>query len=142
MTLLDSMFRLSVRTRRLGLRWLREELKSLRVEVPFTACCLNELIRQADALAIGTDRRNDQNYVQRFRMQLLQEARFVQRWTGSDENVSTDGSESVQSLVRIARKHALPRPWKVTEPPVVEYRRTRPTQWDWTSEVYSQQVAA
>jgi hypothetical protein len=67
--------------------------------------------------------------------QLAVRARFVQRWTGSDETIAEQDEKSVQALVRIARKYALPRRWKLSEPVVVEYRRTRPSYWHWAGEV-------
>jgi hypothetical protein len=48
--------------------------------------------------------------------------------------------ETLQALVRIARKYALPRRWKLSEPVVVEYRRTRPSDWHWTDDLDSDAV--
>src|SRR3569833_1143625 len=40
-------------------------------------------------------------------------------------------------LVRIARKYALPRRWKLSDPVVVEYRRKQPSYLQWTDDIDS-----
>ena len=118
-----------------GLRWLREELDALHVNIPLTDGCLNELVRNADEAARSAGTNKGQTYVERLRHELAARASFIQRWTGSDENLSLRDEESLQSLVRIARRYALPRRWKLSEPVVVEYRRTRPSYWQWTDDI-------
>ena len=64
-------------------------------------------------------------------------ANFIQRWTGSDEKMTLQDEETLQELVRIARKYALPRRWKLSDPVVVEYRRKRPSYFQWTDDIDS-----
>jgi hypothetical protein len=131
----DSIVRMFILALGTGLHWLREELDAVHVSIPFTDGCLGELVRDADQAArhVGTDK--EQSYVQRLREELAVRASFIQRWTGSDENLSARDEESLQALVRIARKYALPRRWKLSEPVVVEYRRTRPSYLQWTDDI-------
>jgi hypothetical protein len=132
---LDSIIRWVVLALGTGLRWLREELDALHVNIPLTDGCLSELVRNADDAARHAGTNKGQSYVERLRHELAARASFIQRWTGSDENLSQRDEESLQSLVRIARKYALPRRWKLSEPVVVEYRRTRPSYWQWTDDI-------
>src|SRR6266702_6339885 len=124
---LDSIIRWVVLALGTGLRWLREELDALHVNIPLTDGCLSELVRDADMAATSVGTNKGQSYVERLRHELALRANFIQRWTGSDEHLSVRDGESLQSLVRIARKYALPRRWKLSDPVVVEYRRTRPS---------------
>jgi hypothetical protein len=132
---LDTIIRWVVLALGTGLRWLREELNAVHVSIPLTDSCLNEFVRDADEAARRGGTNKGQPYVERFRQELALRASFVQRWTGSDENLSLRDEESLQALVRIARKYALPRRWKLSEPVVVEYRRTRPSDWQWTDDI-------
>jgi hypothetical protein len=132
---LDYVVRWVVLTLGTGLRWLREELDKLHVNIPLTDGCLSELVRDADEAATRSGTNKGQTYVERLRRELAMRAGFIQRWTGSDENLSLRDEESLQALVRIARKYALPRRWKLSEPVVVEYRRTRPSYWQWTDDI-------
>ncbi|MFL6602394.1 MAG: hypothetical protein ACJ8R9_13805 [Steroidobacteraceae bacterium] len=132
---LDSIIRWVVLALGTGLRWLREELDTLHVNIPLTDSCLTELLRDADQAARRTGTNKGQSYVERLRRELALRASFIQRWTGSDENLSLRDEESLQALVRIARKYALPRRWKLSEPVVVEYRRMRPSDWHWTDDI-------
>jgi hypothetical protein len=134
---LDSIVRMFVLGQGTGVRWLRGELNSLQVRIPLTDGCLGELVRQADeAVRPG----KEGTYVERLRRELAAYASFVQRWTGSDEKLSLQDEESLQALVRIAHKYALPRRWKLSEPVVVEYRRKRPSYWQWTNDMDSDAV--
>ena len=138
---LDSIVRLILRVQGTGLRWLREELDSANVRIRLTDGCLEELVRNADQAVVrsGTDPR--QSYVERFRKELATRAKFIQRWTGSDEKMTLQDEETLQELVRIARAYALPRRWKLSDPVVVEYRRKRPSYLQWTDELDSDVVA-
>lgn len=140
MKLLDSLVRVFVLTQGTGLRWLREELAALKIGIPMTDGCLAELVRAADEAASAVSESRPR-YVEELRRQLVLQARFIQRWTGSDEAIAEKGEPTAQALVRIARKYALPRRWKLSEPVVVEYRRTRPSYWNWTSEMDSEALA-
>ncbi|HUI59513.1 MAG TPA: hypothetical protein VLX90_04790 [Steroidobacteraceae bacterium] len=135
MKLIDSVARVMVRAQGSGPRWLRQELDTLRVRIPLTDGCLAEFAREADEAAAGADCAGSAPYVERLRQQLADSARFIQRWTGSDEAISA--GEAEQAHVRIARQYALPRPWKLSEPVAVEYPRTRPSYWHWTDDLES-----
>jgi len=135
---LDSIVRMFILGQGTGVRWLREELNSLQVSIPLTDGCLDELVREADQAAKRAGREG--TYVERLRRELAFRASFVQRWTGSDEKLWLQDEESLQALVRIARKYALPRRWKLSEPVVVEYRRLRPSYWQWTNDMDSDAV--
>ena len=132
---LDSIVRLGVLAQGTGLRWLREELDAVHVTIPLTEGCLGELVRDADEAARLPGLNSGHSYVERFRRELAIRAGFIQRWTGSDEKLSQPDAESLQSLVRIAHKYALPRRWKLSEPVVIEYRRRRPSYWQWTDDI-------
>jgi hypothetical protein len=123
-----------------GLRWLREELGAARVSIPLTDGCLSELVRDADEAARRSSTDKERSYVEQLRKELAGRASFIQRWTGSDEKMTLQNEESLQALVRIARKYALPRRWKLSEPVVVEYRRTRPSYLQWTRDIDSDAV--
>jgi hypothetical protein len=132
---LDSSTRMIVLMQGKGLRWLRDELEALQVRIPLTEGCLRELFRAADAVARQPGGGEGPSYVQRLRKQLAACARFVHHWTDSDDRITAlhDG-ESLQELVRIARSYSLPRPWKLSEPIVVEYRRMNPSYLKWASD--------
>jgi hypothetical protein len=137
---LDSIVRLVLLAQGTGLRWLREELDAAHVSIPLTDGCLSELVRDADDAARRAGSDKERSYVEQLRKELVVRASFIQRWTGSDENMTLQDEESLQALVRIARKYALPRRWKLSEPVVVEYRRMRPSDWHWTDDLDSDAV--
>jgi hypothetical protein len=132
---IDSSTRMLVMARGKALEWLREELRTLEVRIPLTEGCLRELVKEADRTAIQTAGASTQSYVERLRQQLSRCAQFVQRWTGSDDRIGAHTEEGLQSLVRIARSYSLPRPWKLSDPIVVEYRRMVPSYWKWASDL-------
>jgi len=134
MKLIDSVTRAMIRAQGSGPRWLRQELDSLGVTIPLTEGCLAEFAREADEVA-GQGAAGDGAYVERLREQIADSARFIQRWTGSDEDILAEESE--EAHVRIARQYALPRLWKLPEPVVVEYPRTRPSYLHWTDDLES-----
>jgi hypothetical protein len=136
MKLLDSGIRVFTLAQRTGVRWLREELAALNVKTPLTDGCVEELVRHADGAAwqaTGTES-GTSSYLSELRQQLRLRATFVQRWTGTDEKMPSDDA-SAQEFVRIARKYALPRPWKLSEPVAVESRRLRPSNWKWATAI-------
>jgi hypothetical protein len=137
---LDSIVRLVLLAQGTGLRWIREELDAAHVSIPLTDGCLSELVRDADETVRRSGSDNERSYVEQLRKEIVVRASFIQRWTGSDENMTLQDEESLQALVRIARKYALPRRWKLSEPVVVEYRRTRPSDWHWTDDIDSDAV--
>jgi hypothetical protein len=132
---LDTLIRMFVLVLGIGLRWLREELNALQVSIRLTDGCLTELLHDADAAVRSAGSNMEQSYVERLRRELALRASFIQRWTGSDEDLAARKEETLQALVRIARKYALPRRWKLSEPVVVEYRRTRPSYFQWTNDI-------
>src|SRR5438552_1445766 len=137
---LDSMVRWLLRTQGTGLRWLREELDAANVRIRLTDGCLEELVHNADQSARRAGAQPGASYVERFRKELALRANFMQRWTGSDEKMTLQDEETLQELVRIARKYALPRRWKLSEPVVVEYRRKQPSYFQWTDDIDSDAV--
>jgi hypothetical protein len=141
MKMLDPVVRVVVLAQGTGSRWLREELDVLQMKIPLTDGCLDEFVRDADAAVARSASSERRPYVESLRQQLGVRAKFIQQWTGSDDKILLDDAESLQSLVRIARKYALPRRWKLSEPVVVEYRRMRPSYWTWTDDVDSGAVA-
>jgi hypothetical protein len=134
MKLLDSGIRVFVLSQGTGIRWLREELNSLKVKIPLSDGCVQELVRVADSSAwrLYRDGAGDRSYLTYFRQELMRQAVFVSRWTTSDEKLAP-ADEMAAEFVRIARQYALPRPWKLTDPVAVESRRLRPTHWKWPS---------
>lgn len=136
---LDTIVRLVVLALGSGIRWLREELNAAHVSIPLTDGCLSEFVRDADDAVRRADS-GKERYVEQLRGQLAVRAHFIQCWTGSDEKLALRDEESLQALVRIARKYALPRRWKLSEPVVVEYRRTRPSDWHWTDDIQADAV--
>ena len=136
MKLLESGIRVFTLAQGTGVRWLREELSALNVKIPLTDGCLEEMLRDADSAAWEAVGAVDgsTSYLTELRQQLRSQATLVQRWTGTDEKVQS-GDAQAQAFVRIARKYALPRPWKLSDPVAVESRRLRPTNWKWATTI-------
>jgi len=106
-------------TRSRGSRWLREQLRDLGVTAPLSPSCMDELVMSADKAAeatLGTD----ETYAASLKRQLEARARFVHRWTTTDD--SLDQSDP-SDWVAIARKHLLPRSWTIVQTTVTESRR-------------------
>ncbi len=137
---LASIVRLVLMAQGTGLRWLREELDAAHVNIRLTDGCLDEFVRNADETVRRSGASEERSYVELLRKELAVRASFIQRWTGSDEKMTLQDEETLQALVRIARKYALPRRWKLSDPVVVEYRRTRPSYWQWTDDIDSEAV--
>jgi hypothetical protein len=141
MKLLESGIRVFTHAQGSGVRWLKEELAALSVKTPLTEGCLEELVRDADDAAwralTGTE---NGSYLAELRHQLREQATFVHQWTGTDDKIPAD-SANAQAFVRIARKYALPRPWKLSEPVAVESRRLRPANWKWATAIDARSVA-
>jgi hypothetical protein len=127
MTWLDSGIRALLLAQGTATRWLRDELNSLKVRVRLTDGCIEELAREADHAARRAGAaRDNASYMELLREQLIVQANWVRRWTTTDEKVPADDPVA-QAFVRIARKYALPRPWKLSEPVAVEVARLRPS---------------
>jgi hypothetical protein len=127
MTWLNSGIRVLLIAQGTAARWLRDELKSLKVRIRLTEGCIDELAREADRAARRAGGAHDgASYVELLREHLIVQANWVRRWTTTDEKVPAD-DPIAQAFVRIARKYALPRPWKLSEPVAVEVARRRPS---------------
>jgi hypothetical protein len=141
MKLLDSGIRVLTLVQGTGARWLKEELSSLSVKIPLTEGCLEEMVRDADgaawqAVAAAT---GETSYLTELRQQLRNQATFVQTWTGTDDKIAADDANA-QAFVRIARKYALPRPWKLSDPVAVESVRVRPSNWKWATAIEAMEM--
>ena len=140
MRLLETGIRAFTHAQGSAVRWLKEELASLSVKTPLSEGSLEELARAADSAAWSAlDASAGESYLAVLRQQLREQATLVQRWTGTDEKMGEE--PSVQAFVRIARKYALPRPWKLSDPVAVESRRLRPANWKWASAIDARSVA-
>ena len=130
MTWLNSGIRAFLLAQGTAARWLRDELDALKVRILLTDGCVEELAREADeaarrAVAAG----DDASYVELLRAHLIVQADWVRRWTTTDEKAPVDDPVA-QAFVRIARKYALPRPWKLSDPVAVAVTRPVPA-WVW-----------
>lgn len=141
MTWLDSGIRAFLLAQGTAARWLREELHSLRMQIRLTDGCIEELAREADQAARRGAQASGESasYVELLREQVIVQSNWVRRWTMTDEKVPADDPVA-QAFVRIARKYALPRPWKLSEPVAVEVARMQPS-WTWTAGFRPQQAA-
>ena len=106
-------------TRRRGLRWLRELLCEAGVTAPLSPGCLGEFVADAAKDAVA-NRSAGETYAASLRKQLQARARFIHRWTTSDDKL-TEPEWSRWS--DIARKHLLPRAWAIPESAVTESHR-------------------
>jgi hypothetical protein len=141
MKLLESGIRVFTHAQGTGVRWLKEELAALSVKTPLTEGCLEELARDADSAAwMALAATENGSYLTELRHQLREQATLVQLWTGTDDKIPADSADA-QAFVRIARKYALPRPWKLSEPVAVESRRLRPPNWKWATAIETRSVA-
>ena len=132
MTLLDYTMRCFVPSLGIGPRWLKEQLDAAGVKVHLSEGCVEELANDAEIAAwrAVTSRRGEAaTYLNRFREEVAARAAFVRQWTASDDKFDMT-EESNQALVRIARKYALPRPWKLSDPVASDWRRP-PLAWRW-----------
>ncbi len=132
MTWLNSGIRALLLAQGTAARWLREELDSLDVAIPLSDGCIEELAREADHAARRAISAGESgSYIELLREQIIVQANWVRRWTTTDEKAPGDDPVA-QAFVRIARKYALPRPWKLSEPVAVEVARMRPS-WTWAA---------
>jgi len=134
MRLLETGIRAFTHAQGTGVRWLKEELASLSVRTPLSEGSLEELAGAADSAAWAVlDASEGASYLAELRQQLRKQATLVQGWTGTDEKFGEE--PGIQAFVRIARKYALPRPWKLSDPVAVESRRLRPANWKWATAI-------
>ena len=144
MTWLDSGIRIFLLAQGTAARWLREEISALKVRIQLTDGCIEELAREADhgARRASAARHGGQgsgegvSYIELLREQIIVQADWVRRWTATDEKPPADDPVA-QAFVRIARKYALPRPWKLSEPVAVAVDRLRPS-WAWAAGLHPQ----
>lgn len=132
MKLLDYTVRMLVPNLGIGARWLKEQLDTAGVKVRLSDGCVEELANDAEMAAwrlVSNPHREPTTYLNLLREQIAQRAAFIRRWTDSDDKFDLT-EETVQALVRIARKYALPRPWKLSDPVASEWRRP-PLAWRW-----------
>lgn len=90
---------------------LKEQLTEEGVSVSLSPGCLEEFSSLAKVAAART-RQADEPDTSRLRREIVARAQFIRQWTNSDGNF--DLTESGE-LVSVARKYALPRPWRLLE---------------------------
>jgi hypothetical protein len=115
-------------------RMLEKALAAAGIRVRLCHGCLNELAQDADAVAwrLATSTPGTgKSYFALLQEQLAARAQFIWLWTESD--TSEFAAEGAATLVRIARKYALPRPWKLSEPPAPACREAHFSMWKWAS---------
>jgi len=125
-----------------GRRWLKEQLITRGVTVRLTDGCLNELLSDAHEASVRLLQQAQSarvGYIACLREHLADRAEFIRRWTRTDERFEDE--EGCGNLVKIARKYALPRPWKLSDPVATECERPRPAYWLWTAGRYSGEIA-
>ncbi len=88
---------------------LKEELTAEGVSVWLSSGCLAEFSSIAKVAAART-RQADEPYIPCLRREIVARAQFIRQWTNSDGDF--DLTESGE-LVSVARKYALPRPWRM-----------------------------
>jgi hypothetical protein len=112
---------------------LKEELDSRQVEVRITPAGLREFAMDAEAAAksSASSLQTHLPYARRLHEEISARADFLRTWTLSDDRISGDAFS--QRLAGLARKYALPRPWRVPEPVPVPARHPTPTYLRWTS---------
>ena len=117
--MIESLPRLLFPTQSRGLRWLKEQLRDLGVSAPLSPGCQREFVASA-AKAAPLARSVGETYAASLRKQLEARARFIHRWTTTDDKLTeTEWSEWAD----IARRHLLPRSWTIPQTTVSESRR-------------------
>jgi hypothetical protein len=136
MNLVESTIRFAIPALGVGSRWLREELRARAVSVRLTEACLKELLLDAYKAAKrqAADIGSSKSYRSCLRQQIDTRAEFLRVWTLSDDEIDADGPYS-NDLVRLARKYALPRPWRLSEPVASESLRRTPTYGHWANAI-------
>jgi hypothetical protein len=116
---IESLPRILFPTYSRGLRWLREQLRDLGVSAPLSPGCLRDFVASA-AKAAPPARSVGETYAASLRKQLEARARFIHRWTTTDDKLTeTEWSEWAD----IARRHLLPRSWTIPQTTVNESHR-------------------
>ena len=116
--MIESLPRLLFPTASRGARWLKEQLRDLGVSAPLSPGCMRDFVASA-AKAAPLARSVDETYAASLRKQLQARARFIHRWTTTDDKLTeTEWSEWAD----IARRHLLPRSWTIQQTTVSESR--------------------
>jgi hypothetical protein len=116
---IESLPRLLFPTQSRGLRWFKEQLHHLGVTAPLSPVCMRDFVASA-AKAAPMARSVGETYAASLRKQLEARARFIHRWTTTDDKLTeTEWSE----WVAIARRHLLPRSWTIPQTTVSESHR-------------------
>ena len=116
---IESLPRFMFPTHSRGMRWLREQLNDLGVSAPLSPGCMREFVASA-AKAAPPARSVGETYAASLRKQLEARARFIHRWTTTDDKLTeTEWSEWAD----IARRHLLPRSWTIPQTSVSESHR-------------------
>jgi hypothetical protein len=116
---IDSLPRFFFPTRRRGTRWLREQLRELGVTAPLSPRCLNDFVMSA-AQATMPEQSSTETYAASLRKQLEARARFVHRWTTTDDILT---QPEWSEWIAIARRHLLPRSWTIQQTTATESHR-------------------
>jgi hypothetical protein len=131
MNIVDFTLRHTIQTWGVGVRWLKEELRARNVDVRLTDTSLREFVMDADTAA-KLQETTAAPYVARLREEIAARADFLRQWTLTDDPIDMRGPLG-DRFVKLARKHALPRPWKLFDSVVSEHERRTPTYFYWTS---------
>ena len=112
MKLLDTAIDVFARTFTDAAHVLKEQLVEQGVRVWVSPGCLKEFAGVASSAAVRT-RQAGESYRSSLRREMRARTQFIQEWTGSDRKFEPPQADE---LVAIARKYALPRPWRATQP--------------------------
>jgi hypothetical protein len=127
MKIVESTIRFAIPTLGIGRRWFKEELEACGIRVPLADACVRELAMDAlqAARRQAHNARSPKTYLSCLRQQIRMRAEFLRIWTMSDDIVELNDPSS-EYLVSLARRYALPRPWRLLEPVVSECPRRTP----------------
>ena len=132
MKLLDATLQYAIPTFGVAERWLKDEISAHSITVPVTDAFIRDLAADADAAAREESADDDSGmpYATRLHRELADRAEFVRAWTTSDDDIAIAHRHS-DALARIARKHALPRAWKLSVPMAGPSLHPTPTYLYW-----------
>ena len=117
--MIESLPRFLFPTQSRGLRWLKEQLRDLGVTAPLSPLCLRDFVADA-AKAAAVTQGESETYAASLRRALDQRARFIHRWTTTDDKLmETEWSD----WAAVARRHLLPRSWTIPQTTVNVSRR-------------------
>ena len=112
---------------------LKQELNARNVEVRIPDAGLREFALDAeDAAKMSVSSLQAHlPLARRLQEEIVARAEFLRTWTTSDERIPTDSLGL--RLAGMARKYALPRPWRLSDPVPVAARHPTPTYLRWAS---------